>query len=112
LIAGHGGRIWTKLRAIRLSSNARRDLRDVSPIDSKYQLRPQRLMLFSRRSKFRGNCRIHFCNATQMLSINGTAMQNTLREFHRAARGCPSLTGSWLRPVAKQYRDFATELDR
>ena len=31
---------------------------------------------------------------------------------HRAASGYPSITGSWLRPVAKNYRDFATELDR
>jgi hypothetical protein len=47
-----------------------------------------------------------------MLSINGTAMQDTQRELHRAARGCPSLTGSQLWPVAKNNRDFATELDR
>jgi hypothetical protein len=47
-----------------------------------------------------------------MLSINGTAMQSTLREFHRAARGCPTITGSWSRPVAKNNRDFTTELDR
>jgi hypothetical protein len=47
-----------------------------------------------------------------MLSINGTAMQQTQREFHRAAAGCPSITGSRLRPVAKNYRDLATELDR
>jgi hypothetical protein len=47
-----------------------------------------------------------------MLSINGTAMQETQRESHRAACGCPSIAGSWSRPVAKNYRDFATELDR
>jgi hypothetical protein len=47
-----------------------------------------------------------------MLSINGTAMQTTLREFHRAARGCPSIPGSWSRPVAKNHRDLATGLDR
>jgi hypothetical protein len=47
-----------------------------------------------------------------MLSIHGTAMQSTLREFHRAASGCPSIDlGSWS-PVAKNYRDFVTELDR
>jgi hypothetical protein len=49
---------------------------------------------------------------TEMLSINGTAMQSTLRDFHRAAVGCPSMTGSWSRPVAKNYRHFGTELDR
>jgi hypothetical protein len=49
---------------------------------------------------------------TEMLSINGTAMQTTQREFHRAAVGCPSITGSRSRPVAKNYRDFGTELDR
>jgi hypothetical protein len=47
-----------------------------------------------------------------MLSINGTAMQITLREFNRAAPGCPSITGSWSRPVAKNHRDFGTKLDR
>jgi hypothetical protein len=51
-----------------------------------------------------------------MLSIHGTAMQRTLREFHRAALGCPSILaidlGSWSRPVAKNHRDFGTELDR
>jgi hypothetical protein len=47
-----------------------------------------------------------------MLSIHGTAMQSTLRELHRAALGCPSITGSWSRPVAKNYRDFGTKLDR
>jgi GrpB-like predicted nucleotidyltransferase (UPF0157 family) len=49
---------------------------------------------------------------TEMLSIHGTAMQRTLRELSRAASGCPSIPGSWSRPVAKNYRDFATELDR
>jgi hypothetical protein len=47
-----------------------------------------------------------------MLSINGTAMQRTLRDLNRAAVGCPSITGSWSRPVAKNDRDFGTELDR
>jgi hypothetical protein len=47
-----------------------------------------------------------------MLTINGTAMQTTLRDFNRAAVGCPSMTGSWSRPVAKNYRHFGTELDR
>jgi hypothetical protein len=47
-----------------------------------------------------------------MLSINGTAMQHTQREFHRAARGCPTITGSWSRPVAKDFRNLATGLDR
>jgi hypothetical protein len=47
-----------------------------------------------------------------MLSINGTAMQRTLRELHRAALGCPSIAGSWSRPVANNHRNFATELDR
>jgi hypothetical protein len=49
---------------------------------------------------------------TEMLSINGTAMQRTLRDLNRAAVGCPSMTGSWSRPVAKNYRHFGTELDR
>jgi len=52
------------------------------------------------------------CKVTEMLSINGTAMQQTQREFHRAAAGCPSIPGSRLLAVAKNYRDFATELDR
>jgi hypothetical protein len=47
-----------------------------------------------------------------MLSINGKAMPRTLREFYRAALGCPSIAGSWSRPVAKNHRDFGTELDR
>jgi hypothetical protein len=46
-----------------------------------------------------------------MLSINGTAMQ-TLCELNRAAPGCPSITGRWSRPVAKNHRDFGTKLDR
>jgi hypothetical protein len=45
-----------------------------------------------------------------MLSINGTAMQRL--SANRAESGCPSITGSGLRPVAKHYRDFVTELDR
>jgi hypothetical protein len=45
-----------------------------------------------------------------MLSINGTAMQRL--SAIRAESGCPSITGSWSRPVAKHYRDFMTELDR
>ena len=51
-------------------------------------------------------------SSTEMLSINGTAMQRTLRDLNRAAVGCPSTTGSWSRPVAKNYRHFGTELDR
>jgi len=39
-------------------------------------------------------------------------MQITQREFHRVAAGCPSIPGSGSRPVAKNYRDFGTELDR
>jgi len=46
---------------------------------------------------------------TEMLSIHGTAMQRL--SANRAASGCPSITGSWLRPVANKYRDFVTELD-
>jgi hypothetical protein len=49
---------------------------------------------------------------TEMLSIHGTAMQRTPRALSRAASGCPSIPGSWSRPVAKNHRDFATELDR
>ena len=49
---------------------------------------------------------------TEMLSINGTAMQRTLRDLNRAAVGCPSMTGSWSRPVANYQRHFGTELDR
>jgi hypothetical protein len=48
----------------------------------------------------------------EMFSINGTAMQSTQRDLHRAASGCPSMSGSWSRPVAKNYRYFGTELDR
>lgn len=29
----------------------------------------------------------------------------------RAVSGCPSILGRWLRPVAKNHRDFVTELD-
>jgi hypothetical protein len=47
-----------------------------------------------------------------MLTINGTAMQRTQRDSIRAASGCPSITGSWSRPVAKNQRHFGTELDR
>jgi hypothetical protein len=47
-----------------------------------------------------------------MLTINGTAMQNTQRDLNRAASGCPSIPGSWSRPVAKNLRHFGTELDR
>jgi len=46
----------------------------------------------------------------KMFSINGTAMQRL--RAHRAASGCPLILGSWSRPVAKNYRDFGTELDR
>ena len=49
---------------------------------------------------------------TEMLSINGTAMQRTLRDLNRAAVGSPSMTGSWSRPVAINQRHFGTELDR
>jgi hypothetical protein len=50
---------------------------------------------------------------TEMLSnINGTAMHITLRDLNRAAVGCPSMTGSWSRPVAINQRHFGTELDR
>jgi hypothetical protein len=52
----------------------------------------------------------HFSGETEMLSIYGTAMQRL--SANRAASGCPSITGSGLRPVAKHYRDFVTELDR
>jgi len=45
-----------------------------------------------------------------MLSIYGTAMQRL--RAHRAMSGCPSITGSGSWPVAKNYRDFVTELDR
>jgi hypothetical protein len=45
-----------------------------------------------------------------MISINGTAMQRL--RAHRAASGCPLFLGSGSRPVAKNYRDFETELDR
>jgi hypothetical protein len=45
-----------------------------------------------------------------MLSISGTAMQRL--SAHRAASGCPSITRSGLRRIAKNYRDFVTELDR
>jgi len=45
-----------------------------------------------------------------MLSIYGTAMQRLRAK--RAESGCPSITGSWLWPVAKHCRDFVTELDR
>jgi len=65
----------------------------------------------SRRSIFRGICRA-FCKVTEMLSINGTAIHLTQREFHRAAAGCPMISGRRLLAVAKNYRDFATELDR
>jgi hypothetical protein len=47
-----------------------------------------------------------------MLSINGTAMQRTLRDSNRDAIGCPSIPGSWSLFVAKHYRDFATEPNR
>jgi hypothetical protein len=47
-----------------------------------------------------------------MLSINGTAMQRTQRDLNRAAVGCPSMKGSWSRPVAINQRHFGTELDR
>jgi len=46
---------------------------------------------------------------TEMLSLYGTALFETQRGSHRAALGCPSNTGSWLRPVAKHYRDRRTQ---
>ena len=58
----------------------------------------------------------HYSSETEMLSIHGTAIQSTLRDLNRAAVGCPSITGNWSRPVAKNHRepqlDFVTELDR
>jgi hypothetical protein len=50
--------------------------------------------------------------STSMLTINGQAMHHTLRDFNRAAVGCPSMTGSWSRPVALNQRHYETELDR
>jgi hypothetical protein len=47
-----------------------------------------------------------------MLSIHGTAKQDTVRELNRAAFGCPAIMGSRSLPVAKELRDLATELDR
>jgi hypothetical protein len=47
-----------------------------------------------------------------MLTINGQAMHYTLRDFNRAAVGCPLTTGSWSRPVAINQRHYQTELDR
>jgi hypothetical protein len=47
-----------------------------------------------------------------MLTINGQAMHHTLRDFNRAAAGCPLTTGSWSRPVALNQRHYQTELDR
>jgi hypothetical protein len=47
-----------------------------------------------------------------MLTINGTAMHYTQRDLNRAASGCPSILGSWSRPVALNQRHFGTELDR
>jgi hypothetical protein len=47
-----------------------------------------------------------------MPSINGTAMHYTQRDLNRAAAGCPSIPGSWSRPVAVNQRHFGTELDR
>jgi len=52
----------------------------------------------------------HSSGETEMLSIHGTAMQRL--SAHRAASGCLWITGSGSRPVAKNYRDFVTELDR
>jgi hypothetical protein len=68
-------------------------------------------VLFFAPFEIRGKCRIH-CNVTEMLSIHGTAMQITLRDFNHAAPGCPSNPGNWPRPVAKYYRDFRAKLDR
>jgi len=44
-----------------------------------------------------------------MLSIHGTALKRL--SANRAVSGYPSITGSWLRLVAQNYCDFATELD-
>jgi hypothetical protein len=79
---------------------------------TKLQLRPQRLVLFFAPLDISAAFAAFIGKVTEMLSINGTAMQTTQREFHRAAVGCPSITGSRSRPVAKNYRDFGTELDR
>lgn len=43
-----------------------------------------------------------------MLS-NGTAILRTLRDTNRAALGCPSILGSWLRSFAKDYREHGTQ---
>jgi hypothetical protein len=51
-------------------------------------------------------------SSTSMFTINGTAMQRTLRDLNRAASGCPSMTGSWSRPVAINQRRLQTEFDR
>jgi hypothetical protein len=52
----------------------------------------------------------HLLSETEMLSIHGTAMQRL--SALRAASGCPSITGSRSRPVAKDHRDFVIELER
>jgi hypothetical protein len=46
-----------------------------------------------------------------MLS-NGTAKYRTLRDTNRAALGCPSITGSWSRPFANDYREHGTQPTR
>jgi hypothetical protein len=76
------------------------------------QLRPQRRVLLFAPFDISRHLPHSFCKVTEMLSIPGTAMQRTQREFHRAAAGCPTISGSRLLLVAKNYRDFATELDR
>src|SRR5688572_12053103 len=51
----------------------------------------------------------------EMLSIHGKAIQRTLREFNRAALGCPSILHTTMgsrSQVAKDYRDFRTEPTR
>lgn len=73
------------------------------PTAVKFQLRPQRCVLFFAPFEFRGS-NVASNAESEMFSIYGTAMQSTLREHNRAARGCPSITGSWSR--------LATELDR
>jgi hypothetical protein len=45
-----------------------------------------------------------------MFSIHGKAIQGL--NAYRVVSGCPWIMGSRLRPVAKNHRDFAAELDR
>jgi hypothetical protein len=78
---------------------------DASRAFVKFQLRPQLpVILFA-------PLEIPFYQVTEMLSINGTARQRSLRDTHRAASGCPTITGSWSRPFANYRRELRTELD-